>query len=232
MIGLVDIFRPESCRVWLRLDDDCRGDLDLRRVRGQHIGTPPDWFTEECSESGLESAIHPQWHPDGGTWAMFGLEMGICPGQPFLVEIDAPRWYRCSYEYDEWDVEWQWELLDREPRTSEKAARIWADFYVRRREILTAQRQASADRRLKAETDRAAMEVRMGVFWHRGFYDECAPPDGISARLTSTHGDLGIQGRAHGDNAHERAMEELAIRASLALPHLTPQFIRSLPRRW
>jgi hypothetical protein len=232
MSELVDLYNAEGVRVWLRLDDDCRGDLDIRRIRGPHLGTPPEWFTEECSESRLESVIHPQWRPDGGTWATWALEHGLCPGQPFLVEIDAPRLYRCSYEYDEWDVEWTWDLLDVVPRSPERAARIWADFYVRRREILEAQRQDAADRRLKSETDRAAMFISTGVYWHSRYYDECSPPDGEIVRLLSKHGALHIEGRAHGERAQERAWDDLVRRAVLRLPHLTPQFIRELPRRW
>lgn len=229
---LVDFYSEAGVRVWLRLDDDCRGDLDIVRIRGPRVGTPPEWFTEECSNSGLDMVLRAQWRADTcDDRAVWAVEQGLCPGQPFLVAIDPPHWYRCSYEYEEYDVEWSWELLDRMPRTAERAARAWASFYVRRREICEAQRAEADARRLKSETDLSAMYISTDVYWH-GYYDECAPPDGTIIRLRSQHGALYIDGRAHGTDRERRAWEDLVRSAVLRLPHLTPEIIRALPRRW
>lgn len=229
MSDLVDLYNEDGVRVWLRLDDDCRGDLDIRLVRGPRIGTPPGWFTEECSSSGLDMVLHAQWRPDTrDDRAVWAIERGLCPGQPFLVAIDPPRWYRCSYEYEEYDVEWTWDILDVVPRTPARAARAWAGFFERRGGHILDQEMRRHEQRRLAATDRAAMYVFRTMYWSRSY----GPPDGHIVRLTSRHGDLGIEGRATGKGARKLAFEEMLRRAGLALPHLDPDFIRSLPVRW
>lgn len=90
-----------------------------------------EWLQEEISQCGWESLLDCSDYnrrTEAGSdfeviqWA---LELGIAPEQPFLVRVDIPYSYRSSYEYDEWDTDYNYEILHVLPISPKEAAKRW-----------------------------------------------------------------------------------------------------------
>lgn len=238
-MSFLDVFTATWCRIWYRLDDDLSGDLDLARCAPHAVGSPPEWILDAWSNAGHESTFQLGWrpHPVDGynvAWSEFAIERGICPGQPFLVHVEEPTWRKTSWEYDEWDCDFEWEILERAPRDPAKAAKAWSRFFLRRAEDRRTIRRGLEDRKFLAETDVSAMYIRHDVYWH-GPYGDGYPPDGIIVELASRHhgGHWLAQGRCHEARVDrtEKAWKELEVQVALRLPHLDPGILRSLPTR-
>jgi hypothetical protein len=234
---LVDLFVPGgSAFVWLRwsLCGDA-WDLDLRSASIAMIGTATEWLSDELSHDGFDGIIHTPWlHielPDGIEFNVGGLHLaaslGLAPGQPFLVEIEPPRSYRTSYEYDEWDVEWTWEIVRRIPWSTEQAGRSWLrtmEQVERRRERHV--RRTLAERELR-RTDVAAMYIHRDVYWPNG-QSEWTAPKGIIARLTSRRGHAWMVEGRDDQGRWEWAREAMIANARKKLPHLSEETLRGL----
>jgi hypothetical protein len=66
----------------------------------------------------------------GGEWCVmsWALEAGLAPDQPFLVRIDVPYSYRSSWEYDEWDEDYNYEIIFAQPLPKEETAKRWVEL--------------------------------------------------------------------------------------------------------
>lgn len=232
---LVDRYAPDGVLVWLRLDDFpgdymSAGDLRLVRCDRERAGVAPEWYVDEYADSELDHALHIgfgiDWDCPRFNHARWAIRRGLCPGQPFLVAIDAPEWYRCSYEYDEYDVNWTSSLIDRVEVPAAIAAARWARFLTRRAARLEADRRRRDDEQSAAETAIDAMDVWTGIVgdWGR-----------VTEHIARLHGGRGGGHRELAEGrgpTREAAFDAMARRAMLRLPHLDRATVDNLPRRW
>lgn len=98
------------------------GDLDLVEC-GKPCDVPPAWKEEEHDwRSLLEDREEVSLSND---WATWGLKHGVCPGQPFLVEMAGPHVYGGGYYSEDYEVEYALTIVRRMPRTPQEALRSW-----------------------------------------------------------------------------------------------------------
>lgn len=108
---------------WFKLtrQDDT---LDLVEC-GIPCHAPPIWENEDedwaTRLEQMDRDTIPSIYSDWETW---GMKQGICPGQPFLVEMDI---HVSGGSYDPYDteVEYVMAIVRRMPRTSQEALRAW-----------------------------------------------------------------------------------------------------------
>lgn len=248
----VNVYSQPVCYIWLKV---VRDGLDLG-VEAEHdvetFGEVPEWYAFEMDSTDWESVIGPEWKSRTdesnftGTWNDWALQEGFSPGQRFLIEFKHPRWYRCSWEYEEYDVEYYWDIVLREPRTPKQAIRAWKQWRKVCEEAREGCRLARAAQTYKRQHDVDAMYIQHDSFWSQGYYDDCSPPDGYIVRLCSSHGGGGIaEGRSptyderykRRDSepmvpSRERAWEALIADVQKRLPHLDVEVIRKLSTRY
>jgi len=98
---------------------------------------------EMCGQS-FEEQLQPEWleHEDDLLYSLMGsnydptveslscwMELGISPGQPFLIEVPKPR---ATYSYEgEYDVDYDWQIVRRMPKKPAAAGRAWAKLLER-----------------------------------------------------------------------------------------------------
>jgi len=225
--------------LWLKLLPGYR-DLDLHECGEDEAGAKPEWLKEEIGQSGVEGIIRNEWKLAGHSWAYWGLTEGIAPGQPFCVEIHPPHWYRCSYEYDEWDIEWTWDLVQVLPRTPEKAAKSWQQYWDAERRYEKKRARIKERLEQKRQHDPSALYLRWSPYYGGGGYDDMRVPHGVRVHLCTKHerqadvnlgSDLGPWGEDN-NGSHEVALQKLIEGAAVKYPHLDEAFIRKLLRRW
>lgn len=245
-----DVYSQKVCYVWMRL---VRDGLDLTCEPYGYtdtLGTTPEWLDYELSNSGWGDIINPGYHSHGdsdfdGTWNTWALENGICPNQPFLVEMKPPRWYKCSYEYEEWDVEYDFDIVMLAKRSPKQAALAWERWKkqcARNRQDVRKAHERAAYRRTH---DVAAMYLSYDT-WGMNPYVDYGRSDegGYIVALGSKHGGgWFLQGRSPNyderwkkkvereEPSYDRAMIDLLDQIQKHLPHLDPEVIRKLPRR-
>lgn len=176
-----DIYTEDGMMyVWYRLVL-CGGDLSPESCSLDSRGRIPKW--SESGDMDLEEILGVEWHL-GERWLRWALEQGVAPGQPFLVRIAEPRYYRCSYEYDEWDCEWDAEVVRVMPRRPDQSLRAWTRALQeaqRYRVFRDEQARKLMHRRI---TNHRAFVIQTDHYYAHGYYDEI-PPDGIIVRLCS-----------------------------------------------
>lgn len=94
------------------------------------VGNTPEWLYYEESNSTWEEMLGQGTYNNlkndfGDGWTAWGLANGVCPGQEFLVEFRPPTWHRSGWEYEEWDVEYHWDVMMTTPRSAKQSARAW-----------------------------------------------------------------------------------------------------------
>lgn len=109
---MTDVFTENAVWRWyvLRLNGD---DVYADTCALLHRGDLPNWWQHGYSadEAGfVEQLLETDGHVRGRL-AAGALGHGITIRQPFLVRYGKPHYYRCSYEYDEWDMEPEIELM-------------------------------------------------------------------------------------------------------------------------
>lgn len=104
--GRHDFYSEKKVRVWLLFDP--RDDLCLSRAEpGEEIGEPPDWYDYEIDGVGWNTILDIGWVKGKvRSEILWMLAEGIAPGQPFLVDLPKPRYYRCGEYGSETDVEY------------------------------------------------------------------------------------------------------------------------------
>lgn len=253
----INVYAQPVCYIWLQV---VRDGVDLLVEPCLDVddcfGTTPEWYAHELDNTDWESIISPEFKFGAsdtsdftGKWNDWCLQEGLCPGQRFLVEFKHPRWYRCSWEYEEYDVEYFWDIVMRDPITPKQHARAWAQWQktcAKNREGL---RRAKAKREHKRRTDVSAMYIRHDWFWAERRCDDMALPDGFIVALWTEHGGMLASGRSpnHEDErrrlhreppvddsgpSQEKAWRDLVANVQQSLPHLDTEMLRKLPKRW
>jgi hypothetical protein len=245
-----NVYSTVACYVWLYLVRD-GVDLAVEPYLGaDDFGTVPEWFDYEIGNCGWDGIISPDyksWRSDespsdfDGTWNNWGLEQGVCPGQPFLVEMKHPHYYKCGgYEYpEEVDVEYYWDIVMRAPYSAKQAARIWVQWQKKCADNCQVMQRAAARLRRRRARNVEAMFIQHDSFW-ADRYDEMTAPDGVIVRLCSNFGHYGTlaegrSGRKRDEertDAQERAWNDLLANVREHLPHLDLDVVRKLPTRW
>jgi len=246
----VNIYSQAACYIWLQIVRD-GVDLSVEPDLGAAaFGTVPEWYAFEMDNTDWASVISPEWKSCAetsnftGTWNDWALQEGFCPGQRFLVEFKQPRWYKCSYEYDEYDVEYYWDIVLRESRTPKQAIRAWEQWRKVCEEDRIAIRKQRDAREHKRKHDVAALFISYDVFWS-SYYGDGYPPDGYIVRLMTKHGGSIAEGRSPNyderykrdderiEPTRERAWDDLIANVQKHLPHLDVEAIRKLSlNRW
>lgn len=186
----VDIYSQDFCRVWLLAVYEGRDDLEPRSASRYCIGSVPDWYGNED----IDIIIGPQWKTEesgegwvfASTWFNWLLRRGLAPGQAFLLHIDAPTYYRTSWEYDEWDADWHCEILQCEPWSPETATNSWERVNTRR--LKYKQTAVSRMRELNRlrKTDTSAMYLVQDRYYAHGYHEDMWP-DGAIVKLCTRH---------------------------------------------
>lgn len=246
----VNVFSQVVCYIWLQV---VRDGIDLGvepDLAADTFGTVPEWYEFEMDNTDWESVIGPEWKSCSdesnftGKWNDWALQEGLAPGQRFLVEFKHPRWYKCSWEYEEYDVEYYWDIVLREPRSAKQAIRAWEQWRKVCEEDRIALREQRAKQQHQRTHDVSAMYISYDSFWSEGYYDDCSPPDGYIVRLSTKHGGSIAEGRSPtSDERYRRGAERIAPTQTRAwddlianvqkhLPHLDVEAIRKLSTRW
>lgn len=178
---------------WYRLIPD-GFDLYPEAIGTNEVGDPPKWLEHQEDVTDLDTSLSPEWchgihrgHEFTERWLRWALHRGIAPGTPFLVRIGEPKWYKCSYEYDEWDCEYDIKVVWVQPRTPEQSLKSWARFLdamIRGRDVHC---DALEKLRHLRETDENALSIRTDWYYSNGYYDEMSPPTGLTVQLWTSH---------------------------------------------
>jgi hypothetical protein len=186
--SLTNVYRPDGpAYLWLRLVPSWG--LEPEEFSTNEEGRRPRWLDDGISEDGLQGILSVSRE----CWVTWGLEHGICPGQPFCVELYPPRWTKSGYEYEEWDCEWNWDIVRVIPKDPMKAGRCWQRYiesYDRNMKRL--QRRQEQDREWverKRVSDPSALYLRWESYFARGqsTYDDMEIPAGVRVCLCSRH---------------------------------------------
>jgi len=236
---MMDFIGEEECYVWFCFIEEGY-DLLLDRCGDDQDGDNPKWLDDELEMSGWDffqgMGSNWCWDNDFGRFAQWALEMGIAPYQPFRIWFKKPHYYRCSYEYDEWDVEWSWDV-DRVIRISDwDAVRRWEHYMMERRRFIT---ERDIERRWVAEQHRTRTDgwsIKVELYWPSGsYYCDMTPPRGLMYRLRSSFND--DYGRNHwrdllvarsDEGSHDEAMKNLLKQVKEHFPHVHGNKIRNL----
>lgn len=204
-------------------EDDPRPDLEVR-------------WAEELEDIGVDSLFDVRAY-DGLGWLTWGLLNGILPEQSFLVCVSAPRYYRCSYEYDEWDFDVSYEIVGRLP--PESSVRDIEQLLDSAAQDARAHEASLALTRTAQRLDVDRMFISVSWYYATRWWDEMAAPDGVDYSLSTTRishdsrqhgwGVRLVSGRSDKGN-REEAMQRLREAVARELPHVTER-LDSLPLR-
>lgn len=129
---MINLYAPDRVRIWLYIFQyQGDGELELEEVDEVHEhGEVPDWLPNDIHETGLGDVLQ---LVDEEDMLNFLLEHGVAPGQAFQIEFERPRWYRCG-EYDsDWDVDYDWTLVDRKPMSERDVLASWESYLATRK---------------------------------------------------------------------------------------------------
>lgn len=232
---LVDIFTPEWIYIWLVVDG-----WNFEEAGEETVGVCPEWYQRDVIESGWDSILGAtSWSSGWSRELLWCFEEGIAPGQPFQVFLPQPRWYRCSYEYEEYDCEYEPEIVRLAPMhpslVLKKLAQAVADEKSDREYM--AKRNAELD--FLRRTQVKDMHLHVDVYFGRGqsSWDDMCMPSGIrynlcsTASLDKTRYSCNLVSGEDDDGSHEVALNNLVKNAIERLPGLAEETIRALPRR-
>lgn len=239
---MIDFYEPHGALLWFHLVDDGH-DLSIESCSDTFMGDPTwleDYDPYWEHELGIQHRSEPAelGYTFSSTIYIWALQEGIAPEQPFQVYISKPRWYKCSWEYEEYDADVDcWiEKIKRIP--IEEHLRRWEEFLESRRKYKIEMTEYRRKLKHRRETDVDAMFLQYDSYWHRNPTDYF--PDGRIVRLCTKHarleepGQYGVvfllEGRDNGGK-NEVAMDNLVKRALEHYPHLTEEKIRALPWR-
>lgn len=101
----------------------------------------PKWLEDE--DDSLASILEHGFYSER-SWVEWGIQNGISPGQPFLIGFLKPVWSRTSYEYDEWDADYHWELIRALPCKQTSAGKAW-EKALKRMSAIRAKKERHAE---------------------------------------------------------------------------------------
>lgn len=223
--------------MWLALVGGC-----VESVCDDSVGEMPKWY-DDVTELGWDSVLGVlgyggfEW-PGEMSW---GIAHGIAPEQPFLVHHDKTRWYRCSYEYEEYDCDHNWEILRIAPLAPSVVLKRWERDLKSEVSFQKAKRERAERERFLTRTDTKAMFISEQWYWGHGYYDEMSPPSSLRYSLCSSaslekqpqvyrrHITATLVSAEDVEGRRERAMDNLVQNALKELPGIEEKFIRALP---
>jgi hypothetical protein len=105
-------------------------DLRVEEIGCDCLGETPEWLDQELSNDGWNGIFgFDSWQRVSSAWSYlteWALGEGIAPDQPFCIRLYPPRYVRCGgYDCEEWDVEWDWEVVKVAPWSQKRAADAW-----------------------------------------------------------------------------------------------------------
>lgn len=178
----------DAVYIWYKLVYGGGNDLEPQECGDVQWGGMPNWW-DQTEDKSLDSILGPPWtltkygsHDFTDQWIRWALENGIAPGQPFLICIGMPQWYRCSYEYDEWDCDQDAQLVRALPRTPAQALRAWSRTLDRVRRYYDLYTKKFDRLRFLQDTDLAALTLKTSNY---GRYNE-----GLRVTLCSAHNSM------------------------------------------
>jgi hypothetical protein len=178
---LVNIYREKGpCYLWLRYVPGWP-DLEIEEYFNDSMGKRPEWLEDEINNSGLSMIVDLPWHHTM-EWVMAN---GLSPGQPFCIEVYPPHWSKVSYEYNEWDCDWYWDIVRIMPKSPQSAASSWERYLAAVRRDEEKLESARERVRLKRLRDPKALYLKWEGYWPH-YYDD-APPGGVRVYLCSDH---------------------------------------------
>lgn len=221
----VDEFYESECYVWCSIVAE-DGEWELVEDGEAFSHEAPTWYVEDIGEAEL-SYLLTKTHSTIGlmSWA---LKEGIAPSQRFLVYVSKPRWYRSSYEYNEWDYDCEVEVLRREP-----SLLTVRDFEKEIDEVfcLVQARERQIEDNRKAQWDK---RDRLFLRWSWGHsYDASWCEVALCSSLTHCdnpehHGIVRLMTYRSDSGDKDEALEGLTLKVSKEDPDLD---LRSLPVR-
>ncbi len=214
---LVNIYREAGpCYLWLRFVPGWP-DLEIQEYHDESHGKIPEWLSEAISESGLSSIMDLPWQ---GTMPWM-LEQGLSPGQPFCIEVYPPHWTKVSYEYEEWDCDWYWDIVRVMPKTPRAVASSWERHLAAMRRAHQREEKLREQVRRKRLLDARALYLQWESYYSQGYCDD-SPPGGLRVTLCTKH-TADASGHHHFSHAifsaesqdghREEALEKLVERA-------------------
>lgn len=238
---LIDKFDALECSVWLALVEEGGEHLYLERVGDEEVGEMPRWLECELDVDGWDMlpGLGDSYAVGFNGYARWGLKNGIAPYQPFLVWFERPRYYRCSYEYDEWDADWTWDIKEVLPISDFDAERRW-EHYLRDRFIAEEMMTHEAsywEHQHRIRVDCMAIHTEVLTSYRNDMHS----PNGIRLTIRSSITDwrggwhtadlLEASVREHNSSYEDhkaKAMTLLVEKAKEKLPHLTETQIRNM----
>lgn len=182
-----DIYTREAIYVWVRLVDNGH-DLAFEECGNDSLGRVPEWARGDFDVKDVTGMYR--------GLVDWGLQEGLAPGQPFVLEVHATQGSTDYYgEYDSWN---DWGVVHRLPRRPEQAVRAWTRALKNIEEYVAAEKAAAEKlRRLQVE-DASAFILRVqDKRWTDNGYQELSPP-GLEISLCSRHWRLPVPGEPLG----------------------------------
>jgi len=237
---LVDLYSKEVVRVWLAMNPDY--DLEFEEVGEDSIGERPEWLQYELENIGWDDILGIGYSDD--KMPRWGLEEGIAPGQPFLVELPHPHYYSSQTENGtEHDVDFDPDIIRIRPMVPRAVASAWERewSYIAKARAWKVERDEK--QRYLVRTDVNAMIIESCCYFasNQSTWDDMCMPSGIRFSLCSKASiDKKVSGRwttatlASGEDDegdHTKAFERLVEEATKQLPGLSAEVVRTLPIR-
>lgn len=181
----IDEFYHEECYVWCHLIET-DGDWELEQI-GESAEQPPFWWDDPIQETGLQYHLTGEHSMSGfaghGEVLDWALREGLVLGQEFLVYVSRPDWYKCGWEYPEYDYDCDCFVIRKCPTTlsiRDLERSVAETFtYWRDQERL----KEDFDKARWAATSRMFLQWRRGGFWPNdvwcsvGLVSSLADPD-------------------------------------------------------
>src|SRR5690606_11023678 len=108
-----NLYHSEGGFLWLRIAE-YEGDWIIEHDDDDFIGECPDWMDSFGILEEYENTLNLNRQIDAPVmdWA---LRHGLSPGQRFVVWCGTPQTFRCSWEHEEYDIEFWFEIVLVEP---------------------------------------------------------------------------------------------------------------------
>jgi len=136
-----DLFTSKEIRLWYCLQSNgCHDLYYTRREDTCAIGSIPKWWDNDpedlstilgIDEFSNANAVEIEGLTFRYPWLYWALCNGIAPGQSFQIAFSEPTYTRTSWEYDEWDAEWDGFVCQIEPWPTSYIVRRWSSFLTK-----------------------------------------------------------------------------------------------------
>jgi hypothetical protein len=203
----------------------------------EEVGEVPEWWLQTDD---LDEVLGMHMSPriafgTGESWipyTQWALENGIAPGQPFQLEIDLPTVHRSGWETIEYDVEWQFIVVQVQPLPAVRAAQRWARHFRKLAASSELDRRESIERREHLLRNTGAMTVRRELFigtWSGSGKDRTrftlyGPRNAYIASGECEDGDKEAEKSTYAQVAFDRMVKDACEKS----PYLNPEVIHDI----